>query len=304
MINTVGIVGLGAVGGMYAKYLTEMLDKEYVKVIADKKRIDKYKTEGIICNGSPFDYNFAYAEDKGEKVDLLIIATKFHHLDNAIDNARNYVGDNTLILSAINGIYSEDIIGDAFGKEKVLYCVAQGMDAIKKGNEIIYSNLGKLAFGERNNSEYSKRVSEVVNFFERSGFPYEVPLNMDKRMWGKFMMNVGLNQVSAVYDVPYGGVQDEGEPREMMIKAMKEVMAVSEKVGINLNDEDLNYWIKVTDTLTYDSMPSMRQDVLAKRKTEVEVFGGAVMGMGKKYGVATPVNDYLVKEIYKIEGNY
>ena len=251
-----------------------------------------------------FDYNFAYAEDMGQTVDLLIIATKFHHLDNAIDNARNYVGDNTLILSAINGIYSEDIIGNAFGMEKVLYCVAQGMDAIKKGNEITYSNMGKLAFGERNNTEYSKRVSEVVNFFERSGFPYEVPLNMDKRMWGKFMMNVGLNQVSAVYDVPYGGVQDEGEPREMMIKAMKEVMAVSEKAGINLNDEDLNYWIKVTDGLTYESMPSMRQDVLAKRKTEVEVFGGAVTKLGKKYGAATPINYYLLKEIYKIEGNY
>lgn len=304
MINTVGIVGLGAVGGMYAKHLTDFLTKEYVKVIADRQRIDRYKKDGVFINGENFDFAFLYAEEKSEPLDLIIIATKFHQLGEAIENVKNYVGENTIILSAINGISSEAIIAEHFGEDRVLYCVAQGMDAVKDKNHISYSKLGKLAFGEKNNAKYSRRVEDVVRIFERAGFPYEVPLNMDKRLWGKFMLNVGINQIATVFDVPYGGTQVEGEPRETMLRAMREVMDISKYTGVNLDEGDFEYWVKVNDSLTPSSMPSMRQDVLAKRKTEVEIFGGEVVKLGKRYNVKTPVNDFLVEKIKSIENGY
>jgi 2-dehydropantoate 2-reductase len=185
----------------------------------------------------------------------------------------------------------------------MLYAVAMGMDSTKFGNEINYTQTGKLAIGEWDNSK-SDKLKAVSDVFDRANFPYDIPENMPKRMWGKFMMNVGLNQVCAARDLPYGGVQCDGEARDEMIAAMKEVQMLSEYEGVNLNDADFEYWLDFNDRLTPDSMPSMRQDVLSKRKTEVELFAGIVIELGKKYGVDVPVNKKLFEEIRNIEMSY
>jgi 2-dehydropantoate 2-reductase len=161
-----------------------------------------------------------------------------------------------------------------------------------------------LAIGDRYDNKNSENLKAVKEFFERTNFPFDLPESIQKRMWGKFMMNVGLNQVCAVYDLPYGGVQCDGEAREKMIAAMKEVQTLSKYEGVNLTDEDFKYWLDFNDSLTPGSMPSMRQDVISKRKTEVELFAGAVVEKGKKYNIPTPVNDELLREIIKIENSY
>lgn len=303
MIMTVAVVGLGAVGAMYCNLLTEMLSKEYVYAVADRERTDRFLKNGIYINNKKADLNYICA-DEADSVDLVIVATKSHSLSGAIDTIRPLVGDDTLILSAINGIFSERELEEHFGAKHVVRCVAQGMDAVRDENCIYFTNPGKLCFGEDKNLGFSPRVASIVQFFERAGFPHETPINMLKQQWGKFMLNVGINQVCAVMDLPYGGVQCEGKPREMMIEAMKEVMALSTHAGVMLNNDDLSYWIRVADSLTPESMPSMRQDILAGRKTEVEIFAGAVLSMSETFEIHSPVNEFLFKEIQKIEKSY
>ncbi len=151
---------------------------------------------------------------------------------------------------------------------------------------------------------YSQKVKSVADFFEKMEFPYEVDTNMNKRNWGKFMLNVGVNQTVAVFKSNYGEIQREGKAREIMIAAMKEVMVLSEKEGIQLTEEDLNYWLRVLGTLSPDGKPSMAQDVEAKRYSEVELFAGTVMELGIKYGIPTPVNKELYDKIKDIESHY
>lgn len=304
MIQKCGIIGLGAIGGMYASYLTEMLAKEYVYCICDNERLNKYKEKPIKINGKPFDFNFVSSENTAVgTMDLIIIATKFHQLASALESIKNFVGENTIILAAINGVVSEKIIAEAYGSDKVLYCVIQGMDSVKRENEITFTNMGVMAFGNELNNKYSVKVQQVAKFFDLSGFNYEIPFNMKKRMWGKFMLNVGVNQTCAVFDTNYSGYQQEGKIRQTYISAMKEAMAVARAEGVDLSS-DLNYWLRVGDNLTPQSMPSMRQDVLAKRKTEVELFGGTVIDLGKKHNIPTPVNAWLVDKIYEIEKTF
>jgi 2-dehydropantoate 2-reductase len=120
-------------------------------------------------------------------------------------------------------------------------------------------------------------------------------------MWWKFMINVGINQTSAVLKAPYKFFQQEKECRVIMEGAMREVIEISKKVGANLTEEDLTNWYSILNKLGPENKTSMLQDIEAGRRTEVDVFGGKVCELGRKYNVATPINDTLVKLIKALE---
>jgi 2-dehydropantoate 2-reductase len=114
------------------------------------------------------------------------------------------------------------------------------------------------------------------------------------------MMNVGINQVSAVLRAPYGLFTAAGDARDLMSAASREVIAISRKLGINLSEEDIEKYVKVLETISPLGKTSMLQDVEAGRKTEVESFAGTVIKLGRQYGVETPVNGVLFKMIKAI----
>jgi len=303
-IQKVSIIGLGALGIMYAHHFTQKLPKENVRIIADEKRIQKYQSEGVFCNGERCEFHYVTPEEPVEPADLLIFTVKFHGLEEAIRLAKHHVGENTIIISALNGIISEELIGQAYGFDHVLYCVAQGMDAVKVGNQLTYAHKGILVFGDKEPGVMSEKTKSLSEFFDSIEFPYQVDTNMNHRLWGKFMLNVGVNQTVAVYKGNYGTVQQEGEARNTMIAAMREVIAVSEKAGVPLSEEDLQYWLDVLSKLSPEGKPSMAQDVDAKRPSEVELFSGTVIQLGKKYGIDTPVNKMLYEKIKEMEAAY
>ncbi|GAB6152765.1 2-dehydropantoate 2-reductase [Desulfosporosinus burensis] len=303
-IKTVSIIGLGALGILFAKHFSEKLPKDDVCVIVNASRKQRYEKNGIYCNGEPFDFNYVLPESEQKPVDLLFFCVKFNQLQQAIEDARHQVGDHTIILSALNGISSEEIIGKTFGMEKMLYCVAQGMDAVKIENKLTYKNMGMICFGEKENTVWSEKVTSVADFLNNLDFPYEVPKDMDHRLWGKFMLNTGVNQTVAVFSTNYGGIQVEGEPRNVMIAAMREVIALSQKVGINLGESDLVYWLNVLAKLNPLGMPSMRQDMAANRNTEVGLFSGTVISLGKQYHVPTPINEWLYQKVQELEKDF
>ncbi|MGG1691358.1 ketopantoate reductase family protein [Heyndrickxia ginsengihumi] len=303
-IKTVSIIGLGALGILFGHHLAKRMPKENLRIIADEERIRRYKQDGVYCNGERCEFNYMTPEQLCEPADLIIFTVKFDGLQAAIHEVKHHVGKQTIILSALNGITSEAIIGETYGMEKILYCVAQGMDAVKIGNKLTYEHMGMLCFGEREPDIISEKVKTVAAFFEQMDVPYEADTDMYKRQWGKFMLNVGVNQTVAVYESNYGEIQRKGKARDMMIAAMREVMALSEKEGVYLTEADLNYWLDVVDALSANGKPSMAQDVDAKRPSEVELFAGTVLKMGQKYGVPTPVNQELYDRIQFIESQY
>ena len=303
-IKTVSIIGLGAIGILFGNHISKKIPKENLRIIAGRSRIKKYENNHLYSNGELCNFNYVTPEELCQPVDLIIFAVKHSALKNAIQDARNQIGENTIILSALNGIKSEAIIGEAYGMDKILYCVAQGMDAVKEENKLTYHNMGMLCFGEREPDIISQKMKRVSKFFEEIELPYEAVTDMYKRQWGKFMLNVGINQTVAVYESNVGEIQREGEARNTMISAMKEVMALSEKAGISLTDADFDYWLKIINKLSPEGKPSMRQDMEAKRYSEVELFSGEVLKLGKKYGVPTPVNEKLYDKIKFIEEQY
>ncbi|TGE36061.1 ketopantoate reductase family protein [Desulfosporosinus fructosivorans] len=303
-IRTVSIIGLGALGIIFAKHFSDNLPKGDVRVIVNQSRRQRYEKYGIYCNGERCDFNYVLPESEQKPADLLIFCVKFNQLQQAIEDARYQVGEHTIILSALNGISSEEIIGKTLGMEKILYCVAQGMDAVKIENKLTYKNMGMICFGEKENTTWSEKVTVVADLLDKLKFPYEVPKDMDHRLWGKFMLNTGVNQTVAVFSTNYGGIQVEGEAREVMIAAMREVIALSHKVGINLGESDLTYWLNVLAKLNPLGMPSMRQDMAANRKTEVGLFSGTAIYLGRQYHVPTPTNEWLYQKVQEMEKDF
>ncbi|WP_067841874.1 ketopantoate reductase family protein [Amphibacillus sediminis] len=303
-IKKIAIIGLGALGVMYAEHLSARLPEGSVRIIADQERITRYQQQGIYSNGKKCTFTYVTPDQQMEPADLVLITVKYNALSEALQSISHQVGADTIILSALNGISSEEEIAKVYGEDKVLYCVAQGMDAVKKGNALTFANKGVLCFGEAKMTEPSEKVQAVAQFFDQVEFPYEIDFNMRKRQWGKFMLNVGVNQTVAVYQTNYAGVQADGQARETMIAAMREVIALSQFTDTPLDQADLVYWLDILATLHPEGMPSMRQDFEAKRYSEVELFSGTVIKLGKRYGVATPVNQKLYQQIAEIEKQY
>lgn len=300
-IKTTAIIGLGNLGIAYGHHLSKHMLRENLKIIADQNRILRYERNGVYCNGERCDFRYVTPEEEGEPADLILITVKFQNLVEAISAIENHVGNHTIILSALNGISSEGMIGEAYGMDKVLYCVAQGMDGVKVGNRLTYDHIGMLCFGDGEEGVVSDKTRAVEAFFQETQLPHEMETDMMKRLWGKFMMNVGVNQTASVYLCNYGGLQQEGAARNTMIAAMREVIPLSEKAGYPLTDEDLSYWLGVLGSLRPEGKPSMQQDMEGGKSTEVELFSGTVLALARKYGLDAPVNQELYKKIKSME---
>ena len=115
------------------------------------------------------------------------------------------------------------------------------------------------------------------------------------------MINVGMNQASAVMQAPYGIFQASLEAQNIMEALMKEVIALADVLNVNLTLRDIEEWYPILEVLSPQGKTSMLQDIEAKRKTEVEIFGGKVVELGRTHGVQTPVNQTVFQIIRVLE---
>ena len=290
-MQTVGIVGLGALGVLFGQRLLE--NGADVRVIADEARAERYQKQGVICNGTPV--NFRYETPKAAKpVDLMIFATKESGLRGAMETASGFIGENTLMLSVLNGVSSEETIAARFGERNVIYCTAQGMDAVKVGNALTYAQPGGI----------SPRVQQIADFLNTHGVTAQPVGDMVRRQWGKLMLNVGINQTVMVFEGDYGTVQKPGKPREIMLAAMREVQKLAALEGYPISDAEFDDWVNLADSLSPAGKPSMRQDGEAHRKSEVELFAGTIIRRAEKFGLDVPVNRWLYDTVKQMEAGY
>ncbi len=201
----------------------------------------------------------------------------------------------------MNGIDSEERIGAVYGMDKVVYGLTLGIDAVRDGNSVNYTNQGRIFFGEAKNADMTDRVRRIHELFDRAGIAHVIPPDMIRSLWFKYMVNVGANQTSAVLRANYGALRSSSEARDLMDSAMREVIAIAGAIKLDLGEKDIGEWYKVLDGLNPEGKTSMFQDVEAGRKTEVEMFAGTVIELGKRYGVATPVNQRLFDDLKRIE---
>jgi 2-dehydropantoate 2-reductase len=300
--NKISVIGAGAMGAYYASRFFEMGGVD-VALIAGGERYERLRDLGLIVNGRPYAIPVRKQEEAAPS-DLVFVAVKNHHLQQAIQDMSGAVGDATLILSVMNGIQSEEQLGAAFGFKKVLYAIVLGIDAVREGNAVTCSKQGRLFFGEAENQVISNRVKTLQNFFTEAGIVHETPPDMIRTLWWKYMINVAINQVSAILDAPYAVMQRSQSAQDLMKEAMEEVVAIARAKGIALSDQDVRGFFPIMQGFAPEGKTSMVQDVESRRKTEVETFAGKVVEMGSGLGIPTPVNRTLLRLLQAIESRW
>ena len=309
----IAIVGFGSLGTLFASLLAPNMPFENLRIVADTDRVHRYQQQGLLVNGEPLTLNYVTPNAITTPADLVIVCTKFYQLIEVLPLIKSQLGDNTLIVSALNGIASEKVLANAFGDERIVYCVAQQMDAMKNephekngknGSQLIYRDHGQLVIGAMTTDSAERaRVQQVDALFNQVNFPHSVSNDMPRQLWGKLMLNTGVNQTVALYQGTFDTVQQAGEAREMFKAAMREVMAVAHAEGVTLTEEDFKRWLAIMDALDPKGMPSMRQDLKAGRRCELDLFAGTIRELGDKHGIDTPVNDTLYDGISALMAN-
>lgn len=297
-IKKVILCGLGAIGTIYADKL-EKFDAENFKVLVDEARIERYKTNPIKFNGRQLNFDYILPSQEGFKADLIILATKFAGLKDAIKNIKNFVKEDTVILSLLNGVTSEDIIADVYGKDKMLYSYFIGHSSVRCGNSVTHDDVNTIVFGAENN--LSENVAAVKNFFDKVGINYKIPDDIKRSMWLKFMLNVSANQPTAILRMTFGDMFENTHFMKFAENIMREVQSVAKAEGVLNTETMVDEALKHLKTMTPDGKTSMLQDVEAGRKTEVDMFAGTVIELGKKHGISTPYNKILREMIGIIE---
>lgn len=297
-IKKVILCGLGAIGTIYADKL-EKFDAKNFKVLVDEARIERYKTNPIKFNGRQLNFDYILPSQEGFKADLIILATKFAGLKDAIKNIKNFVKEDTVILSLLNGVTSEDIIADVYGKDKMLYSYFIGHSSVRCGNSVTHDDVNTIVFGAENN--LSENVVAVKNFFDKVGINYKIPDDIKRSMWLKFMLNVSANQPTAILRMTFGDMFENTHFMKFAENIMREVQSVAKAEGVLNTETMVDEALKHLKTMTPDGKTSMLQDVEAGRKTEVDMFAGTVIELGKKHGISTPYNKILREIIGIIE---
>jgi 2-dehydropantoate 2-reductase len=299
-IQHVLVVGLGAIGAIYAAKLADY-DPACVRVLVDPARLERYQASGIVLNGVRRDFTYVLPDANADKADLILVATKADGIPSAIKAMAGFVGDETTILSLLNGITSEDRIAERYGWDKVLHAYFVGHGSTRVGNAITFDGVGRIVFGEANATEQTPRVDRVARFFDRASVGYEVPDDILLAQWRKFVLNVGINQASAILRADYGAFQRSERAYAVALDLMQEAITIAERIGIHQVETILPWCDNFIRTTPPAFKSSMLQDIEAGKPTEVDIFGVAVCALGEKYGLPTPYNALFVRLIRTME---
>ena len=297
-MDKVLICGLGAVGLTFAVKFREKCD---LKILVDEERLERYKKNKPALNGKVQEFEYVLPSNNtftpvsftpvSFTPDLIIIATKAQGLESAIKNIKNFIGKNTIILSLLNGISSEEKIKAVYPEAVVLKSYFIGHSAVREGNSVTQDGVGEIV------AEKNPRVIEI---FKRCGINYSCPDDIDYAMWLKFTMNVFSNQTSAILNMTFGELKRNRTFIEFAKKLINEVRLIAEKKGVkNLDNLEADA-LHALSLMCDEGKTSMHQDILAGRSTEVDIFAGEIIRLGKEFKIPTPYNQ-VIYDLIKVK---
>lgn len=297
------ICGLGGLGSIFASNIQKQKTAN-LKVLVDKTRYQKYLNTKTYFNGESFIFDVILPEEQNYKADIVIIATKYDGLEFAIEGIKNFLKEDTIIISLLNGISSEELIAKKYGWKNIVLSFYIGHSCVRTGRNIQQDGNYKIVLGSKNNTESDKKIEILAKFFEESNINYRISDNFTEEYWQKFMINVGLNQLCAITGLTLKEIRKNSKLVNQLKYLMKEVEDIAEKKDLYHHKQIYtaaeNFLLKEME----DAHPSMLQDIEQKRKTEVEIYAGTVIKLGQKYHVKTPANTSIYNKILEIENSY
>jgi len=300
------IVGPGAIGCLLAAYLAK--SKEEVFLLDHQpERASKINQQGIIVEGVSGNWQarvsvFYEAKEIG-KADLVIICVKSYATKEAVASSLSLLDKDTLFLTLQNGLGNVELIAEQTGQERVIAGVTnQGATLLGPGH-IRHAGRGETILG-RLDGKIPVQLRSIREVFNRAGLETKVSRDIKGLLWSKLIINVGINALSAITRLRNGQLIKYEATHQILKEAVNEAVKIAKKKRIKLIYDDPLAKVESVCEATADNISSMLQDVLNKKKTEIDFINGVIVRQAQGLGVAVTVNSTLLNLVKAIEQTY
>ncbi|MFH0838893.1 MAG: 2-dehydropantoate 2-reductase [Candidatus Omnitrophota bacterium] len=299
------IVGPGAMGCLFAGLLAKggcdvwLLDK-------NSKRADIIRHHGIRIEGiTHLETKINVADDVTRigSVELAIIFVKSYDTFAAAAQLGPVIKNSTYILTLQNGIGNIENIKKALPNANILGGITSHGATLLGDGVIRHAGTGDTYIG-RLEGKLTEDLKMICDMFNSSGITTKVSDGIEGLLWSKLIINVGINALATLTHLHNGRLIEFEETFFIMEKAVSEAIMVAQKKGITLIYEDPLERVREVCRLTAGNICSMLQDVLKKRRTEIDCINGAIVREAKILNIPVPVNEVLTKLIKTTESSY
>ena len=297
-IKKVAVLGAGAVGSYVIWGLSNRNDIE-LGVIAEGERAERLKQNGCTINGKIY-HPEVWNPGETDTVDLLIVALKYGSLSSALESIQKATTENTVIMSLMNGVDSEEIIAEKVGEEHLLPAVIKvASHKEEDGYHFDPETTIGIIFGELTAPYDSDRIRAIEELFHDTGIHFRATEYAREEMWSKFRLNVCSNLPQAILGAGVGCYRDSVHMKAISDGLKGELEAIAQAKGIDLSKTEASSGrgSAVPPSARYSTL----QDLDAGRHTEIDMFSGALIRMGKELGIPTPYNEYTYHMIKALE---
>ncbi|MFZ5917506.1 MAG: ketopantoate reductase family protein [Chloroflexota bacterium] len=305
MAIRIAIVGAGAMGCLFGGRLSAVADvtlldpwAEHVAAIQrDGLHITELDGRQTIVRLPATTHPAA-----APQADLAIVFVKSHATRQASEWAAAFLAPDGLALTLQNGMGNAETMAGVLGAQRVVAGVTSHGATLLGPGQVRHAGQGPTHIASR--PEIAARLAAIQAIFERAGLQAHLTDDLDSLVWGKLLINVGINALTAILRVPNGQLDEIPAAAELMAQAVTEAETVCRARGITLAYDDPLERVRQVARATASNRSSMLQDVLRGAPTEIGVINEAIVREGAQLGIATPVNATLSHLVRAIEGSY
>jgi len=301
----IAVIGSGAMGCLYGAYLSKVASVTLLDPW--QAHVRAIQSEGLLLDeldGSQKRYYIPATTEVADlgTADLALIFVKSHQTRWAADIARQVLSPSGIAVTLQNGLGNREIIAQALTDERTVQGVtAHGATLVGPGR-VRHAGQGPTHLAlSPSTVEQVQRIGEILR---SAGFEVEVSEGLDSLIWGKLIVNAGINPLTAILRVPNGQLVEIPFARQIMCEAVKEAAAVADAIGVRLPYADPVERVEAVCRSTAANRSSMLQDVLRGNPTEIGVINAVIVKEGERTGVATPINSVLVSLVRATESSY
>jgi 2-dehydropantoate 2-reductase len=304
----IAILGAGAMGSAIGSLLHKAGHAVTLVEVA-RPTLEAVQSRGLIIQnkaGQQETFRLPITDQPSTigSVELVLVFVKCYHTETAVRNALGLLGDDTVVLSLQNGWGNGPRIARIVGEARVLLGVCYHSATVLGPGHVLHAGVGKTFMGELDGSD-SPRLQRIVATFTAAGMPVEPSGRVLKEIWSKLALNVATLPTSSTIRVSADHLLDTTEMQELMRSLLREVVAVAQAEGIELDFHER--WEAITSLLRKlapNTKGSMHQDVENRRQTEIDVMCGAIIEAGERSGIPTPYNRAMVGLIKALEATF
>lgn len=303
------ILGAGAMGCLFGGFL-KRAGEDVVLVDTWAEHVTALNSRGLLLwegqERLEIPMAAVLAGQAVRPADLVLFLVKAYRSEEAAARVPELLAPGGAVLTLQNGMGSADALAAQVGPQRVLVGVtAQGATGLGPG-EIRHGGNGETLVGPfADRSSSSGLEARVAEIFTRAALPARATGEVWTAVWKKLAVNCGINALTALAGIRNGRIPEIAPAAGLLADAVREASAVARAAGTDLGDpEDLVEQVLAICRATAENRSSMGQDVDRRSPTEIDYINGAVVREGKKYGLATPVNETLTRLVKTVEGNY